>query len=271
MSKKKTQAPKTKKQSPKAHSTRVQKPEKGKSSPIEKKQVVCLCGDEQIVKEYSAVFQEHGVTVLELKNISSLASSAKKITLAFELSLGSGDTKKRNLTALDTHLPPAVPVVLSSLAETVLMQTHNLDTKDRFVGIAAFPTLIGNHLVELCPSLYTKSEILESVKKFFESIKKETAVVQDGVGMVMPRILCQIINEAFFVVNHDIAQPKDIDIAMKFGTNYPRGPIEWGEHIGFKNIVTVLDALYQNNAEERYRVAPLLRQLAVAGTFWGNK
>jgi 3-hydroxybutyryl-CoA dehydrogenase len=65
-----------------------------------------------------------------------------------------------------------------------------------------------------------------------------------------------------------VANPKDIDIAMKYGTNYPFGPIEWGEKIGFKNIVTVLDALYHHHHDERYRAAPLLRQLAIAGTFW---
>ena len=102
-------------------------------------------------------------------------------------------------------------------------------------------------------------------------MKKETAMVQDSVGMVMPRILCQIINEALFTAQNDVASPNDIDEAMKHGTNYPRGPIAWGEMIGFPNVVAVLDALYDNHHEERYRVAPLLRQMAIAGVFWKTK
>ncbi len=248
-----------------------QKPQTAKHKPVEVKQLVCLLGDEQLVREYSAAFQENGIAVQELKSLSSLKTSAKKITVAFELSLISDETKKKHLHALDEALAPEVPIVSSAVTETVLSQAQTIRHKERLIGIAAFPTLIENSLVELAPSLYTKHEIAETVKTFFGSVKKETSMVQDSVGMVMPRILCQIINEALFAVNYDIALPKDIDDAMKLGTNYPHGPIEWGEKIGFANVVAVLDALYHNHHEERYRVAPLLRQMSIAGTFWKAK
>ncbi len=232
------------------------------------KQVVCLLGDEQLVKEYSSAFQESGIAVQELKNLSSLKTSAKKITAAFELTLVSNEQKIKNLQVLDETLPENIPIVSLALTETILSQSHLLKHKHRFIGIAAFPTLLSNSLVELAPSLYTSKEIADTVKALFDSIEKETAMVQDSVGMVMPRILCQIINEALFTVQNDVASPKDIDEAMKYGTNYPHGPIAWGEIIGFANVVAVLDALYNNHHEERYRVAPLLRQMAIAGTFW---
>jgi 3-hydroxybutyryl-CoA dehydrogenase len=88
--------------------------------------------------------------------------------------------------------------------------------------------------------------------------------------MVMPRILCQIINEAMFAIQQDIALPKEIDEALKLAMHFPLGPIEWGEKIRFQNVVDVLDALHQSTGEERYRVAPLLRQMASAGKFWNN-
>lgn len=229
---------------------------------------VCLLGDEQLVKEYSIAFQSNGIAVLELKNLSSLKSNAKKISIAFELSLELTDSKIGNLKGLDAALDPSVPIVSSAVASTVLMQAQHIVNKERLIGISAFPTLIENKLVEIAPSLYTTQTISDAVIAFFRSVKKESAIVEDSVGMVMPRILCQIINEALFTVQNDVANPKDIDTAMKLGTNYPNGPIEWGEKIGFNNIVVVLDALYKNNGEERYRVAPLLRQMAIAGTFW---
>ncbi|MFA6469891.1 MAG: 3-hydroxyacyl-CoA dehydrogenase family protein [Bacteroidota bacterium] len=242
-----------------------------KAKPIEQKHLICLLGDVQLVKEYSSVFQEHGIAVIELKNLNSLKTSAKKITGAFELSLVSGDQKRKNLEALNTTLPERVPIITSTLTETLLSQTQSLQHRHRFVGIAAFPTLFASHLVELTPSLHTSKETLDSVIALFTAAKKETATVQDSVGMVMPRILCQIINESLFTVQNDVATPNDIDEAMKHGTNYPHGPIAWGELIGFSNVAAVLDALYNNHHEERYRVAPLLRQMAIAGAFWKEK
>lgn len=264
MTTKKTQKPKVKIQ-------KKSKPQTSKPKPVEVKQLICLLGDEPLVKEYSALFQEHGIAVMELKNLASLKTSAKKISAALELTITSTDQKAKNLQVLDDVLPEHVPIISCALTETILSQSHGLKHPSRFVGIAAFPTLLANSLVELSPSLHTTKEILEVVKALFVSAKKETATVQDSVGMVMPRILCQIINEALFTVQNDVASPKDIDEAMKHGTNYPEGPIAWGEKIGFANVVAVLDALYTNHHEERYRVAPLLRQMAIAGVFWKGK
>jgi 3-hydroxybutyryl-CoA dehydrogenase len=238
---------------------------------VEVKLLICLLGDEVLVKEYSALFQEHSIAVQELQNLSSLKTSAKKFTIAFELTLASNEQKKKNLEALDGSLNEGVPIVSCAVTETILSQSHLLKYPSRCIGISAFPTLLSNSLVELAPSLYTSKEIADNVKALFESVKKETAMVQDSVGMVLPRILCQIINEALFTVQNDVATPHDIDDAMKHGTNYPHGPITWGEMIGFSNVVAVLDALYNNHHEERYRIAPLLRQMAIAGVFWKTK
>jgi 3-hydroxybutyryl-CoA dehydrogenase len=232
------------------------------------KQLVCLLGDEGLVKEYSAMFQSHGIAVLEMKNLSSLKTSAKKITAALELTLLTSAQKVKNLQALDEALPESTPIVTCSVTSTVLLQTHELQHRSRWMGIAAFPTLLENPLVELTPSLHTSKGAADAVTALFTSAKKETALVQDSVGMVMPRILCQIINEALFTVQQDVASPSDIDEAMKHGTNYPHGPIAWGEKIGFANVSGVLDAIYEHYREDRYRTAPLLRQLAIAGVYW---
>lgn len=229
---------------------------------------ICLLGDEQLVKEYSALFQDHGIAVLEVKNLATVKNSAKKITAAFELSIAATDQRKKFLSALNDALPVHVPIVSNCLTETLLTQSHELQHRERFLGIAAFPTLIANALVELTASIYTSKTTADAVQLLFTAVKKETVLVQDSVGMVMPRILCQLVNEALFTVQYDIASPVDIDDAMKLGTNYPHGPIEWGEQAGFSNVVAVLDALYHHHHEERYKVAPLLRQMAVAGVFW---
>jgi len=247
----------------KQQSKKIQKTKTNEAKPL-----VCLLGDTVLVKEYSARIQEYGIAVLELKNLSSLKVSAKKITTAFELSLVSSETKQKNLSALDSALALHIPIISSSITETVLSQSQYIKHKERLVGIAAFPTLLSQSLVELTPSVYTNKEIIDIVKLFFEQIKLESAIVQDSVGMVMPRILCQIVNEALFTVQNDVASPKDVDEAIKLSMLIPNGPIAWGEIIGFTNIVAILDALYKNKSDDQYRVSPLLRQMSVAGKFW---
>ena len=94
------------------------------------------------------------------------------------------------------------------------------------------------------------------------------ALVQDRVGMVLPRILCQIINEAAFALQEEVASPQDIDTAMKLGTNHPFGPIEWADRIGVGQVNAVLTALQNDLQEDRYRISPLLRHMAQTGEWW---
>ncbi len=78
-------------------------------------------------------------------------------------------------------------------------------------------------------------------------------------GLVLGRIVAQLVNEAHFALGEGVASAEDIDTAMRLGFNWPRGPIGWAEEIGRAEIVTLLDALHTELGEERYRVAPALR------------
>jgi 3-hydroxybutyryl-CoA dehydrogenase len=83
-------------------------------------------------------------------------------------------------------------------------------------------------------------------------------VVADQAGMVTPRVICMIINEAYYTLEEGTATKEDIDLAMKLGTNYPYGPFEWATRIGVQNVLSVLEAVYRETRDERYRVCPLL-------------
>lgn len=85
-------------------------------------------------------------------------------------------------------------------------------------------------------------------------------VVDDRVGLVTPRVICMIINEAYYTVQEGTATRADIDVAMKLGTNYPFGPFEWCKIIGVTNVYRLLCALYDDTQDERYKVCPLLKK-----------
>jgi len=101
------------------------------------------------------------------------------------------------------------------------------------------------------------------LKEYFGLLGKEVEVVGDTVCFTGPRVLAMIINEAYFCLQERVASAEDIDTAMKLGTNYPRGPVEWGDQIGLDCVCAILDALYAYYHQERYRCALLLRRQAV--------
>ncbi|MEO6583812.1 MAG: 3-hydroxyacyl-CoA dehydrogenase family protein [Ferruginibacter sp.] len=90
----------------------------------------------------------------------------------------------------------------------------------------------------------------------FIALDKKIVMVQDEPGFIAARILAMIINEAYFALADEVSTKKEIDIAMKLGTNYPKGPFEWSEEIGIKKIHTLL--LKLSKSDERYLPSPLL-------------
>ena len=81
---------------------------------------------------------------------------------------------------------------------------------------------------------------------------------------MLGRIVCQVINECAFALGEAWA-PRDIDTGMVLGLNYPRGPLAWADEIGLDQVLAVLDGLWEEYREERYRSAPELRRLVRAG------
>jgi 3-hydroxybutyryl-CoA dehydrogenase len=88
----------------------------------------------------------------------------------------------------------------------------------------------------------------------------DVVFVNDRVGMVTPRVICMIINEAYYTLQEGTASKEDIDKGMKLGTNYPYGPFEWAEKIGLSEVYQLLHALWEDTHEERYKICPLLKK-----------
>jgi 3-hydroxybutyryl-CoA dehydrogenase len=91
------------------------------------------------------------------------------------------------------------------------------------------------------------------------------ADVRPTAGGVLERIVCQVINECAFAFGEGVGSARDIDTGMVLGLNYPRGPLAWADEIGLDYVLTVLDSLWEEYREERYRPAPALRGLVRAG------
>jgi 3-hydroxybutyryl-CoA dehydrogenase len=131
------------------------------------------------------------------------------------------------------------------------------------VGFVALPDLATASVVELAAGPATIEETLGAAIRHFATLGNHVERVQtDAPGLILGRILCQIVNEAYFAVQQGVAAPGDIDTAMRLGFNWPRGPFEWADAIGPARVLGVLDALRSELGEERYRAAPRLRREA---------
>jgi 3-hydroxybutyryl-CoA dehydrogenase len=125
------------------------------------------------------------------------------------------------------------------------------------IGFNGLPTLFNREVLEVA---LARAEDAEKLKAICASLNTSYTRVDDRVGMMTPRVICMIINEAYYTVQEGTASREDIDLAMKLGTNYPYGPFEWCKRIGVKHVYELLDALYDDTRDERYKICPLLKK-----------
>jgi 3-hydroxybutyryl-CoA dehydrogenase len=132
------------------------------------------------------------------------------------------------------------------------------------VGFHALPPFDEARLVELTRTPTTADTAAERAERFFASLGKHTAWVGDAPGLVLGRMVCQLVNEAAFALGEGVGDAADIDAGMVLGLNHPRGPLEWADLIGLDHVCSVLAGL-QELSPEQYRLAPALRRAWALG------
>jgi len=153
-------------------------------------------------------------------------------------------------------------------AHLVLCVTGSLGTLDpegSGVGFHALPPFADARLVELTRNESSSPLAAARAERFFHALGKHVAWVGDAPGLVLGRIVCQVINESAFALGEGVGGARDIDLGMVLGLSHPHGPFEWADTIGIDHVLAVLEALCDEYREERYRPAPALRRLAAAG------
>ncbi len=136
---------------------------------------------------------------------------------------------------------------------------------ERVVGFGLISPVTAPGLVELAAGLHREDRVLQQAMSYWQSIKLEPVVVREGPGLVRARTLCCLINEAASALAEGVASPADIDTAMRLGTNYPYGPLEWADQMGLDNVLAILEGIFGEYGEDRYRPTPLLKRMVVAG------
>ncbi|MGH2913468.1 MAG: 3-hydroxyacyl-CoA dehydrogenase NAD-binding domain-containing protein [Solirubrobacteraceae bacterium] len=140
-----------------------------------------------------------------------------------------------------------------------------LDPGGSSVGFHALAPLDECGLVELTRGPDTAPSAADAAQRFFATLGKRTEWVADAPGLVLGRIVCQLVNEAAFALGEGVGEAGDIDTGMTLGLNYPRGVLGWADQIGLDQVLGALYALSEERGEDRYRPAPALRALCLSG------
>jgi 3-hydroxybutyryl-CoA dehydrogenase len=140
----------------------------------------------------------------------------------------------------------------------------------RACGFHLLPPLIDTRLVELTRLPSTDPPAAEEAERFFRCLGLHVEWVDDAPGLVLGRIVCQLVNEAAFAIGEGVGSADDVDAGLTLGLNHPRGPVAWGRAIGLDAVLATIDGLFDDRREERYRAAPLLRRWVATGLCSGE-
>lgn len=216
-------------------------------------------GSKNRIKELKEKLESVSCEIVAIDDSDLLSANVNNFDVIFDLKFDEKSNQLKYYAGLK-DVPVFVCAVKQQLAKAVFDYGNKVDCL--LFGINALPTFIHRNLLEVS---ILKQEQRAQLENILKQLQWDFKLVNDRVGMVTPRILFMIINEACYTLQEGTASKEDIDTSMKLGTNYPFGPFEWANKIGIKHVYETLEAIYLDTHDERYKVCPLLKTMFLKG------
>lgn len=188
--------------------------------------------------------------------------------LIIEAAIENMEIKKQTFKELDDICKPEA--IFATNTSSLSITEIGAGLKRPMIGMHFFNPAPVMKLVEIIAGLNTPTEVVDKIKKISEDIGKVPVQVQEAPGFVVNRILIPMINEAVGIYAEGIASVEGIDSAMKLGANHPIGPLALGDLIGLDVCLAIMDVLYHETGDSKYRAHTLLRKM-VRGKQLGQK
>lgn len=171
--------------------------------------------------------------------------------------------KKETFKTLDDITKPDCIFASNTSSLSITEIAHGLGHP--LVGMHFFNPAPVMKLVEVIPGLSTPADVVAKVSEIARGLGKTPVEVKESAGFVVNRILIPMINEAVGILAEDIASAEGIDTAMKLGANHPMGPLELGDLIGLDVCLAIMEVLFEETKDSKYRPHPLLRKMVRGG------
>ena len=175
------------------------------------------------------------------------------------------DLKKTVFAKIEENTVEDAIIATNTSTLSVTELAMGTSRPEKVVGIHFFNPAPIMKLVEVINTAKTSPETLEQAMEFARSLDKYPVEAKDRSGFIVNRILLPMINEAIFVLDEGTAAAAEIDNAMKLGANHPIGPLALADLIGLDVTLSVLDVLYTEHGDPKFRPAPLLKEMVRAG------
>jgi 3-hydroxybutyryl-CoA dehydrogenase len=175
------------------------------------------------------------------------------------------NVKKETFKKLDDTTHANVLLATNTSSLPIIEIAMSTKRPDKVIGMHFFNPVPIMKLVEIIKSLATSEETVQFAYEFAFALGKDPVKSKDVPGFIVNRVLMPMLNEAVFALEEGVGTPEDIDKAMKLGTNQPIGPLALIDLIGLDVTLDVIDVLYREFKDPKFRAASLLRQMVRAG------
>ena len=185
--------------------------------------------------------------------------------LVVEAAIENMKIKKEIFAELDKICKPETILASNTSSLSITEVASATNRPEKVIGMHFFNPAPVMQLVEIIRGMATSQETFDAVKELSVAIGKEPVEVEEAPGFVVNRILIPMINEASFILQEGIASVEDIDTAMKYGANHPMGPLALGDLVGLDVCLAIMDVLYKETGDTKYRSSSILRKYVRAG------
>jgi len=209
--------------------------------------------------------EEDSKSILSRIYVTKMYSDLSDVDLVIEAIFENLEIKKETFTSLDASTRPEIVLATNTSSLSIVEIAVSTKRPDKVVGMHFFNPAPVMKLVEVIKTLTTSDETFEFACEFSKSLGKEPVKTKDVPGFIVNRVLMPMLNEAVFALQDGVGSAEDIDKAMKLGTNQPLGPLALIDLIGLDVTLDVIDVLYKEFRDPKFRAAPLLRQMVRAG------
>ncbi|MDR1495960.1 MAG: 3-hydroxybutyryl-CoA dehydrogenase [Clostridiales Family XIII bacterium] len=194
----------------------------------------------------------------------------KDADLIIEAATEDREAKKALFAELDELVTPGAILATNTSSLSITEIAAATKRPDKVIGMHFFNPVPMMKLVEIIKGLSTSDETRDTILELSAALGKTAVEVDEAPGFVVNRILIPMINEAASILADGVAKAEDIDEAMKLGANHPMGPLALGDLIGLDVCLAIMEVLYTEFGDPKYRPHPLLRKFVRAG-YLGRK